>query len=242
MQDFLLICRIYSLILMEKEPRPRMSQQELHPLLQAMLPVARGIAATFGSHCEVVLHDLSHPRTSIVNIVNNSVTGRKVGDGIRDLVWNVLRSPDFADDMLANYRSVTSDGKAIKSTTILIRDDEKKAIGALCINFDMTSFHKAKKAFDEFAVASEIDLPGEKVVEIDNADVVDILDHLVSRTIEEYGKSPEQMSREDKIQIVGYLDEKGLFRIKGAVNWVAKKLGRRVRGYESIGYVSQKEE
>ena len=125
----------------------------------------------------------------------------------------------------ANYRSVTSDGKAIKSTTILIRDDEKKAIGALCINFDMTSFHKAKKAFDEFAVASEIDLPGEKVVEIDNADVVDILDHLVSRTIEEYGKSPEQMSREDKIQIVGYLDEKGLFRIKGAVNWVAKKLG-----------------
>ena len=33
------------------------------------------------------------------------------------------------------------------------------------------------------------------------------------------------MSREDKIQVVGYLDDKGLFRIKGSVNWVAEKLG-----------------
>jgi predicted transcriptional regulator YheO len=54
---------------------------------------------------------------------------------------------------------------------------------------------------------------------------VDILDYLVSKTIEEYGKLPEQMSREDKIQVVGYLDDKGLFRIKGSVNWVAEKLG-----------------
>ncbi len=201
-----------------------MDRHELHPLLRAMLPVVKGIAATFGSNCEVVLHDLSHPRTSIVEIANNSVSGRNVGDGIRGLVWNVLRSPGFADDMLASYRSVTPDGKTIKATTILIRDDDKKAIGALCINFDLTSFHKAKKAFDEFAASNEIDLPGEKVVEINNADVVDVLDYLVSKTIEEYGKLPGQMSREDKIQIVGYLDEKGIFRIKGSVNWVAKRL------------------
>jgi predicted transcriptional regulator YheO len=127
--------------------------------------------------------------------------------------------------MLVNYRYVTPDGKAIKATTILIRDDNRKVIGALCINFDLTSFYKAKKAFDEFIASNEIAVPGEKTVEIDNADVVDILDYLVSKTIEEYGKLPEQMSREDKIQVVGYLDDKGLFRIKGSVNWVAEKLG-----------------
>ncbi|MDI9461847.1 MAG: PAS domain-containing protein, partial [Bacillota bacterium] len=202
-----------------------MNRHELHPLLSAMFPVVKGIAETFGPNCEVVLHDLSRPRTSIIKIENNTVTGRKIGDGITGLVWNVLRSPDFSDDMLVNYRYVTPDGKAIKATTILIRDDNRKVIGALCINFDLTSFYKAKKAFDEFIASNEIAVPGEKTVEIDNADVVDILDYLVSKTIEEYGKLPEQMSREDKIQVVGYLDDKGLFRIKGSVNWVAEKLG-----------------
>jgi len=187
----------------DKESRTRMNQQEVHPLLKAMFPVVKGIAVTFGPNCEVVLHDLSHPRTSIIKIENNAVTGRKVGDGIRGLVWNVLRSADFADDMLANYRSVTPDGKTIKSTTILIRDDDKNVIGALCINFDLTSIYRVKKAFDEFTTTAESDLPGEKVVEISNADVVDVIHKQVSKTIEEYGKRPNQMSREDKIQIVG---------------------------------------
>jgi predicted transcriptional regulator YheO len=52
-----------------------------------------------------------------------------------------------------------------------------------------------------------------------------MLDHLVSKTIEEYGKLSDEMSREDKIRTVGYLDKKGLFRGKGSVNRVATKLG-----------------
>ena len=50
--------------------------------LELLRQVAAGIAAQFGSGCEVVVHDLSrHPDHSIVAIFNGHVSGRQVGDG-----------------------------------------------------------------------------------------------------------------------------------------------------------------
>ena len=50
--------------------------------LELLKQVAAGIAAQFGSSCEVVIHDLSrNPDHSIVAIINGHVSGRKVGDG-----------------------------------------------------------------------------------------------------------------------------------------------------------------
>ena len=63
--------------------------KKIHPILKAIIPLAKGIAKTLGPNCEVILHDLSHPETSIIKIFNNTVTERKVGDGIRDLIWKV---------------------------------------------------------------------------------------------------------------------------------------------------------
>jgi predicted transcriptional regulator YheO len=55
--------------------------------LELLRQVAAGIAAQFGSSCEVVVHDLSrHPDHSIVAIENGQVTGRKVGDGASHVV------------------------------------------------------------------------------------------------------------------------------------------------------------
>lgn len=165
-----------------------LNAEGLHPMLRAMIPVARGIAGTFGYQCEVVLHDLSRPRTSIVEIVNNTVTGRVVGDGIRDLVWSVLRSPNFTDDMLTNYQVTAPDGKNVKSTTILIRDEANRVIGALCINLDLSVFSNMKKSLDDLTRVTQLGPPPDKVIQVKNADVVDILDHIAERTIEEYRK------------------------------------------------------
>ena len=197
---------------------------ELHPILKVFLPVIKGLAKTFGAKCEFVLHDLRHPRTSVIAAENTSVTGRKVGDGIRDLVWDVLRSPDFKEDMLLNYSSSSIDGKAVKSSTILIRNLEEEIIGALCINYDLSIIHDLKRSLDEFAHVSDISLPREKVVELQNANILDILEQLISKTIEEYPKTVAEMSKEDKINIVRFLDEKGVFRIKGANESVSERL------------------
>lgn len=197
--------------------------KKVHPILKAIIPLAKGISKTFGSNCEVVVHDLSHPKTSIIEIFNNTVTERKIGDGIRDLIWNVLRSPNFKEDILANYRTISHKNKVIKSTTMLIRDEKDKPIGAICMNFDLSSFYKAKNFLEEFTLINELSPPEDKVIKINNADIINILNYVISQTIEEHGVSIDNMSREEKIKIVSFLDKKGIFQIKSAANWVADR-------------------
>jgi len=197
--------------------------KKVHPILKAIIPLAKGISKTFGSNCEVVVHDLSHPETSIIKIFNNTVTERKIGDGIRDLIWNVLRSPKFKEDVLANYHTISHKNKVIKSTTMLIRDEKDKPIGAICINFDLSSFHRAKSFLEEFTLINELSPPEDKVIKINNADIINVLNYIISQTIAEHGVPIDNMSREEKIKIVSFLDKKGIFQIKGAANWVADR-------------------
>jgi predicted transcriptional regulator YheO len=52
-------------------------------------PIMRGVAATFGRNCEVVLHDLHRPDGSIVAIEGN-VTGRSVGGSMSQIGLGVV--------------------------------------------------------------------------------------------------------------------------------------------------------
>lgn len=60
--------------------------------LEMLKQLAAGIAAQFGSNCEVVIHDVSsnHPDHSIVHIENGHVSGRKVGDGASQVVLDQM--------------------------------------------------------------------------------------------------------------------------------------------------------
>lgn len=198
--------------------------KKIHPILESIIPLAKGISKTFGSNCEVLVHDLTHPETSIIEVFNNMDTEDKIGGGIRGLVWNVLRSPNFKEDMLVNYRNVSHKNKVIKSTTIVIRDETKKPIGAVCINFDLSSFYNAKRFLNEFTQINNLSPPEDEIIKITNANVVSILNYLISQTVEEHGISVDNMSKEEKIKIVNFLDKKGIFQIKGAANWVANSL------------------
>ena len=72
--------------------------------------------------------------------------------------------------MLANYQTISHKDKVIKSTTILIRDQSNKPIGALCINFDLALFYNIKKFFEEFTRINKLSPSDDKVIEINNAD------------------------------------------------------------------------
>ena len=64
-------------------------------LLRELVRIAKALAATLPD-CEVVVHDLQRsPESSIVAIYGN-VTGRRLGDGIRDLI-SILKSGEFGE-------------------------------------------------------------------------------------------------------------------------------------------------
>jgi predicted transcriptional regulator YheO len=195
-----------------------------YPLLyETLRKVSRALAETLGDSCEVVVHDLHDPKSSVAHIENGHVTGRKVGDGIRDMAA-ILRSDRFGDDMLSNYLTRTPDGKLCKSATIVIRNEEREIVGAFAVNFDVGKFLSVRAVIDEFVKGHELDPPSdEKAIEDDN--VVGILQHIIRKTIEEAGLPVSEMSRQDKVRIVAFLNDKEVFLIKGAVDYVAKTLG-----------------
>jgi predicted transcriptional regulator YheO len=189
--------------------------------LELYIPIANLIAKTFGKNCEVVIHDLTVPQNSVVYAVNNHVTGRKVGQAFDHLIKQVLLSRKFDNDYVAGYKTITEDGREIKSSTALIRDTNEKVIGALCVNYDLSNFLNLKGFMDDFMFAEEEKEEEENVELMEN--VVEIAEDLMDRIIANNGN--DDLKRKDKIELLKFMDEKGIFLIKGSVDKVAEKLG-----------------
>ena len=189
-----------------------------YPIFKNYLPIAEGIAKTFGSHCEVVLHDLTDVSSSIVAIYNGHVTGREVGSPMTDLGLAVLRKGS-EDDLLLNYPNKSIKGKKIKSTSIIIRDEAGEIIGCLCINIDLTLLSMAKTLLDDMANVHE-----EKEEESFPHSVSEIEKRIIDRAVEKIGKPIGLMEKNERMEFIRMLDDMGLFLIKGTVQNVAQLL------------------
>lgn len=187
--------------------------------LRKYIPIANLIAKTFGNNCEVVIHDLSIPQNSVVYAVNNHVTGRKVGQAFDHLVKQVLLSKNFDGDYTANYMTITEDGREIKSSTALIRDCEDKVIGALCVNYNLEIVKNMKVFIDEFMNVEQEHIKND-VESFDH--VIDIVDDLIDKIVGNV--NIDILKRRDKISLIKFMDKKGIFLIKGAIEKVAQKL------------------
>ena len=187
----------------------------MNPALENYVAVANLIADTFGNHCEVILHDFSIPQNSVVYTRNNVVTNRQVGESFTEyFVKEVLLSRKFKDDVSSNYIMKGADGQTIKSSTVLIRDQAEKVIGSLCVNID-TSMMGLEEPEEE----EEKDT-GEEVAVLPN--IQEIVDDIIEHTIG--NQNIEGMSRDQKIDQIRFMNEKGLFLIKGAADKVAERM------------------
>lgn len=196
--------------------------KEIKPVFQRYLSIAKGIAETFGSNCEVVIHDFSLKPNSIVAIENGQVTGRVVGSPVTENSLQKVFKSKLGKDVV-NYSGKTPDGRVLKCTTLYIKDDDGEPVGCMCINYDITELQLVKRAIDDIMridiTNSERDVEGEPVNRIN-----DVLTDIVQNTIEESGKPVAYLTKEEKVEIVKRLDLQGAFLIKGAIDYVAKVL------------------
>ena len=117
--------------------------------------LAKGIAAQFGSDCEVVIHELGEQSAahSIVAIENGHVSGRKIGDGPSQVVLEQLANGDTREDHLS-YLTKTPDGKILKSSTIYMRDENGEVGAIFGINFDISRLSIVSDAVGELISAA----------------------------------------------------------------------------------------
>ena len=200
----------------------------MHPILKAFIPTANLIQKSSPFACEVVLHDISNPQRSVVYVAGD-VTGRKVGQSFDHLVSEVLNSKNFKDDYVANY-FFTKDEKLVKSSTAFIRDEAGEIIGAICVNVDASVAKSLFEVAGNFLKTSENE-PHDK----QNDDVMQIVLNLIDKIIAK--NEGKKLKKEQKLELVGFMNEKGIFSIKGAIEVVAAKLN--VSKITIYGYLDQ---
>jgi predicted transcriptional regulator YheO len=183
------------------------------------------VAATVGPHCEVVLHDLRRPASSVVHVANGHVTNRAVNQGIRDLL-GVLHSPRFQDDALINYEpAIPLGSRRIRSSTAIFRDSEGTPVAALCMNLDVTEFAHIGTVMEQLASVTEAVSISPQVVNVTTpSDVASMVDQVLVNTIESFGKPVTEMTRADKLEIIEFLADRGAFLTRGAVARTAELL------------------
>lgn len=193
----------------------------MHPILKSYVPVANMISQTFGKNCEVSIHDLTQPESSVVYVSNGTVTGRKVGQSFDHLIRQVLLSKKFKDDCTANYVFEAENGRKIKSSSALIRDTEGEVVGMLCINYDLTLSYMLKDEIMGFLPEADHD-DAEAEEDVSDQDVMTIIDDLIENIVK--NRDLDNLKRKDNIELIRFMDEKGVFLVKGAIDRVAESL------------------
>ena len=183
--------------------------------------IMKSISLQFGDKCEVVLHDFSSGlENSIAAIENAHVTGREIGASITNTGLESLQN-DHNQEEVYNYISNTREGKFLRSSAAVFRDEEGKIKGALCINFDISEFVAAEKLMQYFTQSSQ----SGQVREVFVKDVDELLEHYLGECVKLVGKSFSMMNKEDKLAAIRFLDEKGVFKITKSGNKVCEVMG-----------------
>ncbi len=188
-------------------------------IFQNLSHIADSIHALFGSNCEVVVHDLSNLQKSLV-YMKGDVTGRKIGAPATDLLVKLLQQNPEKGSHLHNYKSVTSDGRCLKSATTIIQDTKGKAVAAFCVNFDTTVYFNAIQTLLPFIHDLETGKYPSKESFADKSD--DTIRTLFVQAVEKIGTQPAGMSMDEKTRFVETMKQNGVFQFKGAVEQVAE--------------------
>lgn len=185
----------------------------------------------FGNKCEIVLHDLKRDYGStVVDIRNGHVTNRKIGDSGSNLGLEVLRGTVKDGDEF-NYITYTRDNKILRSSSIYFQGDNGEVIGSLCINTDITQSVQCEqflREFNQFPLDSGE--AGNKtssrpVKEVFVNSVQDLLEYLINEAQGQINKPASKMTRDEKLQFIRFLDEKGAFLITRSGDTVCDFLG-----------------
>lgn len=215
-----------------------MATRTIRPELSPWIRFADVLARMQGPSTEIVLHDLTNPAHSVVYVVNGDITDRKVGQGVRHLVPEMLTSHEGKPIGPWWFRYRT---KLIRATTELIYDKAGEIIGALCVNEDVTDEER-------LFLSLEGRLPGLTMTDLkadgDTAGLIkpetSVKDaelsgkpdsvrktvfRLISETAAQKAYAEAKTNRDVRRRLVRDLKERDVFLLKGSIEELARLLG-----------------
>jgi len=191
-------------------------------ILHVLETVMEGVGRAFGPNCEIVLHSLEDFSKSVVKIVNGHVTGRKVGSPLTDLGIEMLEKAEVLDrHVIGPYFNTLDDGRMLKCVTILICNAKGEPTGMLCINIDISiPFVKFAEVF-----SPNINENGSYPIEHFPLTPQELINKTLAVVRTEVSKVSKLSPAESTRLIVAELLKRGIFNVKGAIDFVAREFG-----------------
>ena len=204
----------------------------MYKYLEPYAAMIEFLGKALGDNVEIALHDLTSKEQEIVAIANNHNSGREVGAKLSNYHYIIRRKQYLDNDYVMNYKTTGPDGKLMRSATYFIKEPGKEMpVGMLCINVNISDLEyltsTIKKILgikDEKDIEFKMDNP----VEILSSPLDEMIDLYIKECLEKMGFPSyflaERLNVDEKIKVVKYLQEKGTFKVKGAIVLVAEKL------------------
>jgi predicted transcriptional regulator YheO len=195
-----------------------------------------GIA--LGENCEIALQDVGKENFCIVAIANSHISGRKVGSPLTDLALKFLESEIWkGKDYVCNYTGKTENNRVLNSSTYFIKENGK-LLGMLCINIDNSKYIEMSNALLHLGgITIQSNYPEENKInavsnnsnynsEIENfyEKPDDVINTILNDFFNENNITADRLTQDEKISIIERLENRGIFRLKGAISYIADKL------------------
>lgn len=196
---------------------------DMNDFADNLISFANGLGKLFGYNCEIALYNYRGIDYELFHVVNNHVTHRKAENNMNNYELDAFTKAQ-AHNGHTVFSYNTKDGRSFKAA-LFILDVKHDEYTIMIITYDVTDFLLLKKVFQDFSTTEER-LEGNlsSSIQGNNENIDVLMQNIVSSVINDIGKPISYLSKEDKVRIVKLLDEKGIFLIKGAVEYVADKL------------------
>lgn len=181
--------------------------------LSAYYPLCDAVALLLQPQAEVVLHDLA---TETVAHIANPFSHREVGEP--SLLHEIDFRPDVA--LIGPYEKVNFDGRRLKSVSAVLREDWR-AVGVICINLDVTHLHSA---IELLTALTRVPPGAGQPAVLFQEDWHERINQYVHAWTARNGVVIADLSRAQKLQLVGELAANGAFGGKHAAAYVSRVL------------------
>lgn len=200
------------------------------------------LGKTLGPDYEVVLQDLTSDSPAIVAIANNHISGRKIGSPLTNAALQMLSSKAYeSSNFLCNYKGITEDGRILRSSTMFIKDEAGAPIALLCINYDDSRYmelaHKLQSIIHpagfgdhglelDKTAAPPLERPLEQyspITENFPMDITTLMQKIFDDCTSDLETPMDRLNQHERKDVIAKLNDQGLFQLKGAISFVAKK-------------------
>ena len=204
------------------------------PTFQSFVLLMDTLVAQFGSNCQVSLYDMREGAARLI-AVSGTVMDVSIGSRLAPPIVEKLNQANRTNSGRIMFTSTTPDGRRLSSSLTMISDPVSAAqIGVLKIDFCIEHLISSIDVLQTFCGIDEqpraADAGGEE-------DIGQIVETIIAETFESRNGTRSTSGKEHRLEIVRRLEDRGVFRVKGAVEIVSNSLN--VSKYSIYNYIDQ---